>query len=126
MAIVNLQFFTSKLAPLASAAVQERYGRSADKDAYVLPVELSENAQECVTKIRARHPMAGSLSPAARDAIQALEPLLDMLPSNIEDIQWADLLEEEAWRQLRQGTARAIEALGFDLDAWEKAELAEK
>jgi hypothetical protein len=125
MTIVNSQFFTSRLAPLASEVVQERYGRRADKDAYILLVELLENAQECVTKIRADHPIAGFLSPAARDAIQALGPLLARLPSRIENARWADLLEGAAWRQLRQGAVRAIAALGFDLAAWERTEFAD-
>lgn len=124
-------YFTSRLAPIASLRVQERFGRNATTSEYLVPSELLQWACECVEKLEERDPPAVSLNAEAQafnaEAKAALGKLTNLLRSKqselLEELPWSLLLENQTWLAISQHARTALAALGFDITAWEDNEV---
>jgi hypothetical protein len=113
-----------RLAPLASLTVQERYVLRGTAKAYVLPEEILEDAFAVVRLVRGAKPEANDLSAEARRAVLALLPLLEAERSAHDEkpSESASLLRSSEWVELRAQAIRCLEALDFDLLAWESTQ----
>src|SRR5437773_10306007 len=94
-------YICSRLAHMASLAVQRRYINHATKDEYLVPEELLEDAHDCIRRVRTVADARSALSSSAVQAILDLEPLLLAVT---EEVIWSEHLVggEPIWRAVRQ------------------------
>jgi hypothetical protein len=118
-----MEFVTERLANLASQLMQERYIANATKDEYLLPEEVLEDACWVLRLVESGSPIVASLSAEAKAEILALAPLLEQEAAQgvVESCTSPQaLLENPVWCSLRRQAAACLEALQFDLPAWER------
>jgi hypothetical protein len=111
------------LARLASLAYQMRFIVSGTSNEYVLPEELLEVAENRLALALAGQ---GNLSEEQRDALTRLREVIGTEGRRIqfdnESVSNLDLVRHnEAWGRVRTEAAKSLGVLGFDLRAWELA-----
>ena len=99
------------LAPLASLKAQEKYIISGTKDNYYLPEELLEQALEALEKEEETE-----VSTRLKELIKVFEFPESYSARNL-------VLENEAWKNIRELTNTFLSSRNFDLNSWENHEL---
>ncbi|MBC9071761.1 hypothetical protein IAI53_07255 [Thauera sp. CAU 1555] len=130
---MSLDYFTSRLAPVASVAYQRKFGVSGTAAEYIIASELLQGAWECIERLEGHFPQAAALNGQAQSfgaPVKAeLRCIGDLLRSpesqDLEILSWAALLQNPTWQKLSLHARFALSALGFDLTAWEQSEVGE-
>ena len=123
-------YFTSRLAPLASEKLQELYGRNATSNEYLVATELLQWADECVEKLEGRTPSAEKLNTEAhsfnsaeKTALLELNELLNSAEGRLlENLSWPELLANHTWLKMRSCAKAFLAATEFNLSEWEEIE----
>jgi hypothetical protein len=114
------------LARLASEAIQVRFIQNATKDRYLLPTDVLNDALTAIEAVAQRLPWAASLNEHDREAVLSygLELKNALGDADIEAVPWHELVHHcKPWVEARDVTRHFLEALDFDLTAYERAEL---
>jgi len=108
---------------MASLKVQQRFIVSGTKDHYLLPEEILEDAQAAA----ARWALSPDLTARQRTVIQNAAIIFRREGSRVDlgtGTSHRQLIEDDpSWAAIREAAGTCLEALGFDLLAWERREL---
>ena len=130
---MSFDYFTSRLAPLASAAYQQKFGVRGTVTEYIVATELLQSAWECIERLEGRFPQAVALNaeaqsfaPQVKSELDHLAELLRSQESQVlEALPWPELMQNATWQRISLCARSTLEALGFDLGAWERSEMGE-
>ena len=106
-----LNLICRKLADLASERIQHRFIRDATKDAYLLPEEAVENADQAIRIAR----RSTTLSEEQRQAVEEFAAVFEASEPDFSPMEFYDTDPE--WIKIRTAAVECLAKLGFDLRA---------
>jgi hypothetical protein len=118
----QMEYVAERLANLASELMQEKYIANATAAEYLLPEELLEDAYDIVRLVQTENDMVATLTSQAKQEILGLLPLLEEEASQgtVENCGSPhELLQSPTWVALRRQALACLQAMQFNLAAWE-------
>jgi HEAT repeat protein len=118
-----MEYVAERLANLASELMQEKYIANATAAEYLLPEEILEDAYDIARLVKSENDIVASLTPQAKTEILRLVPLLEeeAIQGTVKNCQSPrELLQSPTWMALRRQALACLQAMQFDLAAWEQ------
>jgi hypothetical protein len=117
------EYFVDSLAHLASLVIQERHVVRGTRDEYLLPRELLLNFDDSYRPFRDSAwflDLGPSVCRIIRELDSALEDGFDTLGGYTHETAHQLIHDDPSWNRIRQLAGKALTAMGFDLERWER------